>query len=285
MIALEAAGDGAGEAKAGRTKAGRTKAWEREGLSAAGLARFLGRARRAAGVAGEVDVLLAGDRTLRRLNREFGGKDKATDVLSFPAGASAVFFAERELAGDLAISLETAGRQARAYGHSLEDEVKVLLLHGVLHLAGMDHETDGGEMGVVEEELRERLGLKGGLIGRGVGGKDKQRQRQKRVLRSAQDDNRKTTTRAKARTTTKADSFAALRNDKRRTNAGVPPLGAARLGRDDGGRGVAARSGRDDGGRGEAARLGRDDDRNAPHPAAMKPRRGWGTQDRKRVSA
>jgi probable rRNA maturation factor len=162
MIALEAAGDGG----AGEAKAGRTKAWERVGLSAAGLTRFLGRARRAAGVTGEVDVLLVGDRTLRRLNREFGGKDKATDVLSFPAGASAVFFAERELAGDLAISLETAGRQARAYGHSLEEEVKVLLLHGVLHLAGMDHETDSGEMAAREAELRAKLGLTKNLIAR-----------------------------------------------------------------------------------------------------------------------
>ena len=166
MISLEAAAGGAGEAKAGRIKA-----WERVGLasvglSAVGLARFLGRARKAAGVSGEVDVLLAGDRTLRRLNREFGGKDKATDVLSFPAGASAVFFAERELAGDLAISLETAGRQARAYGHSLEEEVKVLLLHGVLHLAGMDHETDSGEMAAREAELRAKLGLTKNLIAR-----------------------------------------------------------------------------------------------------------------------
>jgi probable rRNA maturation factor len=138
------------------------------GLSAAGLTLFLGRARRAAGVAGEVDVLLAGDRTLRRLNREFGGKDKATDVLSFPAGASTVFFGGREFAGDLAISLETAERQARAYGHSLEDEVKVLLLHGVLHLAGMDHETDEGEMAAREGELRAKLGLNAGLIARGT---------------------------------------------------------------------------------------------------------------------
>jgi probable rRNA maturation factor len=156
MIALEAAGGEAGEAKA----------WERVSLSAAGLRRFLGRARRAAGVAGEVDVLLAGDRTLRRLNRQFRGKDKATDVLSFPAGVSTVFFGGRELAGDLAISLETAGRQAVRYGHSLEDEVKVLMLHGVLHLAGFDHETDHGEMAACEAELRAKLGLTNNLIAR-----------------------------------------------------------------------------------------------------------------------
>jgi probable rRNA maturation factor len=228
MISLEAAAGGAGEAKAGRTKA-----WERVGLSAVGLARFLGRARKAAGVSGEVDVLLAGDRTLRRLNREFGGKDKATDVLSFPAGASAVFFGGRELAGDLAISLETAGRQARAYGHSLEDEVKVLMLHGVLHLAGMDHETDAGEMGVREGELRRELGLVGGLIARGVGKSKTKNGSSGRKVRAvavglkasgsfafAQDDNRKTgataEAKAKARARTEADSSAALRNDKGR---------------------------------------------------------------------
>jgi probable rRNA maturation factor len=114
------------------------------------------------GLAGAVDVLLADDRTLRRLNREFRGKDKATDVLSFPAAEE---FAGK-FAGDLAISVETAARQAREHGHSLRDEVRVLLLHGLLHLRGMDHETDRGEMAAREAELRERLRLKSGLIAR-----------------------------------------------------------------------------------------------------------------------
>jgi probable rRNA maturation factor len=119
-----------------------------------------------------------------------------------------VFFGGRELAGDLAISLETAERQARAYGHSLEEEVKVLLLHGVLHLAGMDHETDAGEMAAREGELRERLGLVGGLIGRVSGAKGKgggrtvrsvkvgERPRgpSTRAARCAQDDNPKKVT-------------------------------------------------------------------------------------------
>ncbi|MGD0798474.1 MAG: rRNA maturation RNase YbeY [Acidobacteriaceae bacterium] len=247
MISLEAA---AGETKAGEGKAGSSKAWERVGLSAAGLARFLGRARRAAGVAGEVDVLLAGDRTLRRLNREFGGKDKATDVLSFPAGASAVFFGGRELAGDLAISLETAGRQARVQGHTLEEEVKVLLLHGVLHLAGMDHETDEGEMEVREGELRQELGLGGGLIGRVVGGKDKQRQRGNAgILSFAQNDKRKT--RAKANAEAKAKAKAKAKTSTK-ANAGV-------------------------------LRCAQDDELKAPRPAAIKPRRGWGTRAKRRV--
>jgi probable rRNA maturation factor len=109
-----------------------------------------------------VDVLLADDRTLRRLNRDFRAKDKATDVLSFPAAKEL----RAELAGDLAISVETAARQAREHGHSLRDEVRVLLLHGLLHLNGMDHETDRGEMAAREAELRERLRLKSGLIAR-----------------------------------------------------------------------------------------------------------------------
>jgi probable rRNA maturation factor len=148
--------------------------WVELGLSASGLARFLRAAQRAAGLEGEVHVLLADDTTLKRLNREFRGKNNATDVLSFPAGATTVFFGEPDapvLAGDLAISLEMAARQAVSYGHSLRDEVRVLLLHGVLHLAGFDHEADSGEMAAREAELRKKLGLAAGLIARaGSGG-------------------------------------------------------------------------------------------------------------------
>lgn len=137
-------------------------AWRAVGLSRAGLSGFLRRAQAAVGLKGEVEVLLAGDRTLRRLNREFRGKNKATDVLSFPAMAemAGVF------AGDLAISLDTAGRQAAEHGHSLRDEVRVLLLHGLLHLSGMDHEVDGGEMAEREGLLRKELRLPSGLIAR-----------------------------------------------------------------------------------------------------------------------
>jgi probable rRNA maturation factor len=135
--------------------------WGALELSRAGLSRFLGVAQAAVGLHGEVDVLLAGDRTLRRLNREFRGKDKATDVLSFPAADFA-----GDHAGDLAVSVETAARQARAQGHTLRDEVRVLLLHGLLHLAGMDHEADHGEMAAREDALRAKLRLKRGLIAR-----------------------------------------------------------------------------------------------------------------------
>ena len=139
------------------------------GLSKAGLARFLNRARAAVGLDGEVHVLLADDAALKRLNRTFRGKNKATDVLSFPAGATTVFYGDPEgpgLAGDLAISLEMAARQAKQFGHSLRDEVRVLLLHGALHLAGFDHEADTGEMAAREAELRRELRLPTSLIAR-----------------------------------------------------------------------------------------------------------------------
>jgi len=95
-----------------------------------------------------VDVLLTDDASLRRLNRNFRGKDKATDVLSFPAVEN-----PGGHTGDLAISLDTAARQAAAFGHSLRDEVRILMLHGLLHLSGMDHETDAGEMLALQREL------------------------------------------------------------------------------------------------------------------------------------
>ncbi len=116
-------------------------------------------------MSGEVDVLLAGDPTLRQLNREFRGKNKATDVLSFP-GAPEL---REQHAGDLAISLETAARQAQEHGHTLRDEVRVLLLHGLLHLDGMDHEADTGEMAEREAALRRQLRLPAGLIARAEG--------------------------------------------------------------------------------------------------------------------
>lgn len=126
-------------------------------------------AQKAVGLTGEVHVLLADDATLKRLNKTFRGKNKPTDVLSFPAGPSTVFFSEPnapELVGDLAVSLETAARQAQHFGHSLTDEVRILLLHGLLHLAGFDHETDSGEMAARETDLRKKLGLPTSLIAR-----------------------------------------------------------------------------------------------------------------------
>ncbi len=137
-------------------------AWRAAGLSRSGLTRFVRTAQAAVGLPGEVEVLLAGDRTLKRLNREYRGKNKATDVLSFPALPELAGVH----AGDLAISLETAARQAAEQGHSLRDEVRVLLLHGLLHLNGMDHETDHGEMAEREAALRRELRVPLGLIAR-----------------------------------------------------------------------------------------------------------------------
>lgn len=125
------------------------------------LARFLAAARRAVQLPGEVNLLLADDTRLKALNKAFRGKNKATDVLSFPAAENG-----ENAAGDVAISVETAARQAAEHGHSLEDELRVLTLHGVLHLAGYDHEADDGEMRALEVQLRARLKLPGGLIER-----------------------------------------------------------------------------------------------------------------------
>ena len=108
------------------------------------------------------DCLITTDAELRRLNREFRGKDYATDVLSFPSGEAA----PGPHLGDLAISRERARAQAREIGHSTEQEICILMLHGVLHLTGLDHETDDGKMARAEARYRRRLGLPSGLIER-----------------------------------------------------------------------------------------------------------------------
>lgn len=141
-------------------------------ISVPAMSRFLKRIARAVGLAGEVDVLLASDAELQRLNRQFRGKNKATDVLSFPADAMPGLPAAKQHAGDLAISLDTAARQAAEHGHTLATEVRVLLLHGLLHLAGMDHETDRGEMLEREAELRTELRLPSSLIARSFVARD-----------------------------------------------------------------------------------------------------------------
>lgn len=125
------------------------------------MGKFVAAAAQAVGLKGEVHVLLSDDATLRRLNKTFRKKNRATDVLSFPAADGIA-----GVAGDLAISLETAASQAKEHGHSLREEVRVLLLHGVLHLAGYDHETDKGAMAERETQLRAQLGLPSGLIER-----------------------------------------------------------------------------------------------------------------------
>jgi probable rRNA maturation factor len=133
------------------------------------LSRFLREAQAAVKLRGQVTVLLTTDTEIRRLNRQFRGKNKATDVLSFPA-YSPVPKCEGPGApvtvGDIAISVPTALKQAVAQGHPLAAEIKVLMLHGVLHLAGYDHESDDGEMARRELRLRAKLRLPQGLIER-----------------------------------------------------------------------------------------------------------------------
>jgi probable rRNA maturation factor len=126
------------------------------------LSRFLTEAQSAVRLKGEVTVLLTTDVAIRKLNRQFRHKDKATDVLSFPAEG----IGAEEIAGDLAISVPTALRQSVEQNHSLAVEVKVLILHGLLHLAGHDHEADAGQMARRERLLRAKLNLPQGLIER-----------------------------------------------------------------------------------------------------------------------
>jgi probable rRNA maturation factor len=139
------------------------------------LRSFLRRARRAVPVAGYVSVLLASDSTIKRLNGKFRGMHHPTDVISFPAlelpaqtSSSVQRPADPAVAGDLAISLEAAARQAKSFGHGTIAELKILMLHGLLHLAGYDHEIDTGEMASREEQLRRRFRLPSALIARSM---------------------------------------------------------------------------------------------------------------------
>ena len=104
--------------------------------------------------------MITDDRELRRLNREFLQNDYPTDVLSFPSDLP-----EGDL-GEIAISSGRAAAQASEFGHSLTQEIQILMLHGVLHLNGMDHDADQGEMSRAEKRLRKRFNLPTGLIER-----------------------------------------------------------------------------------------------------------------------
>jgi len=97
-------------------------------------------------------IAFVSDRSIRKLNQQFRGVDKATDVLSFPAD-------EPDNLGDVAISVETAAKQAAENGLQFDDEIAQLILHGLLHLSGYDHETDNGEMNRLELRLRKKLGI------------------------------------------------------------------------------------------------------------------------------
>ncbi len=138
-----------------------------DGLSERSLARFLARARRAAKIRGQVGLVLTGSGEVRGLNRRFRGQDRATDVLSFPPSAEPPAPASAgSFAGEIVISAEAAGQNARRLGHLPADEVRILILHGLLHLAGYDHERDSGQMARQEARLRRALGLPATLIER-----------------------------------------------------------------------------------------------------------------------
>jgi probable rRNA maturation factor len=144
----------------------------------ASLERFALSAKRAARLRGEVAILVTNSASIRRLNRDFRGKDKPTDVLSFPSAAQG-------LAGDIAISAQIASKQAKALGHTLGTELKVLILHGMIHLAGHDHESDAGEMAALEAKLQKKLKLPHGLIARTNSAEAPSRARAKKPGRSA----------------------------------------------------------------------------------------------------
>ena len=127
--------------------------------STSGLSGWLTRVAPAS-ARGDVSVAIVSDRRMQALNRQFRGKNSATDVLSFPA--------DRPFLGDIVIAQGVAKRQAREHGHSLATEVRVLALHGLLHLLGYDHESkrDRGRMARMEARLRKKGGLKEGLVER-----------------------------------------------------------------------------------------------------------------------
>jgi probable rRNA maturation factor len=166
-------------------------------LRRAAIERFARRLQKDVAKGRAFDVLITGDAELRRLNRDFRRQDYATDVLSFPTnpepngnvnspqrrrvrrdkrrenreqaegkGQDSRLGAEQRFLGDVAISLGRARAQAREFGHSIEQEVQILMLHGVLHLCGHDHEADSGAMARAEKRWRAKLGLPNGLIER-----------------------------------------------------------------------------------------------------------------------
>ena len=132
-------------------------------VSARALSLFAAKAQRALGLRDEINIRITSNRELQGLNRRFRKKDKPTDVLSFPS-------AMPKVAGDIAISADIAATSAAKLGHSTETEVKILILHGLLHLAGYNHENDNGRMRARETQLRRQLKLPTGLIERAHAG-------------------------------------------------------------------------------------------------------------------
>jgi probable rRNA maturation factor len=139
---------------------------KRRGINKKALSAFAKKAQSLVRLEGSVNVLITGDDRMQALNQRFRRKNKATDVLSFPGAAPG-------MAGDIAISADIASTNAKLLGHGLQYEIQILLLHGMLHLAGWDHENDAGEMAHKEATLRKKLGLPPGLIARTQGKKVK----------------------------------------------------------------------------------------------------------------
>jgi probable rRNA maturation factor len=132
----------------------------RRQMDAARWGEFAGKAVKAIGRKDEgATIAFISDRAMRELNRRWRGKRGTTDVLSFPAGQDEFERVEGASLGDVVISVEQAARQATAHGLEFEEEVAQLILHGLLHLCGYDHETDEGEMNRLELRLRRRLGI------------------------------------------------------------------------------------------------------------------------------
>jgi probable rRNA maturation factor len=137
------------------------------GLSEGSLERFVLRARKAVGLRSSVNVLVTSSSAVRSLNRQFRGQNKATDVLSFPAPSPSTASCNKpRLAGEVAISADIALQNSIRLGHPVAQEIKILALHGILHLAGFDHERDNGEMARKEQILRRALRLPAALIER-----------------------------------------------------------------------------------------------------------------------
>jgi len=120
---------------------------------------FARQALQAIGSEQSATIVFVSDDAIRKLNRQFRGKNHATDVLSFPSSAEPFEVDQQRQLGEVVISVQRAATQARSNGLSFANEVKQLILHGLLHLSGYDHETDKGEMNRLELRLRKRLDI------------------------------------------------------------------------------------------------------------------------------
>jgi probable rRNA maturation factor len=137
------------------------------GLNEGTIERFVLRARKVVGLCAPVNVVVTSSAAMRSLNRQFRNQNKATDVLSFPSTRFTLDSGRRPRpAGEIAISADIAQQNSVRLGHPVAQEIKILVLHGILHLAGFDHERDNGEMARKEATWRRVLRLPAALIER-----------------------------------------------------------------------------------------------------------------------